>query len=498
MRRNAKFLVALFAVALSWSQETAGISGKVTNSVTGAPILRAHVHVGDSRDARKSFGALTNADGEFSITGIPPGSYFAGAERVGYVDSQRTPLTLQAGDRNSPLVLKLTPTGAISGRVLDADGEPMMVANVAAVGTGGSGSATTDHNGQYRIGGLSPGRYLVRASIQHRNLPPEIRTDGSKPVHYRLTEYPTQVTVPPGNETSGIDISLATGPIVKVSGRVLDAPAGAREVLVAAIDVTGSEEESEIELGYRAKGDGYFTLWGFDPGTYTIRAAEMSGGQMQSAPVDLEVGTADVDRIELRFVPPFGIAGRVQMAEDGDPPSPGQIRGHVSLRPLADSGSAVQGSIGEDGSFQLDKVQADRYHVELNSAIGYVKSMSLGTVDIDGDVLDLRNGAGDGVLTLKVSTATAEISGTVQDTKGQMFVSLAPEYGQQRQGLFTETGEYRFQNVRPGKYFLLAGDASIGRVDFSPGVLELLGDKVVTLEVHAGDKITQDLKPVIP
>ena len=57
--------------------------------------------------------------------------------------------------------------GVISGRIVDANGEPVASANVSAMKTSGRvfGTAThTDENGAYRIIGLPGGEYIISAS----------------------------------------------------------------------------------------------------------------------------------------------------------------------------------------------------------------------------------------------------------------------------------------------------------------------------------------------
>ena len=79
----------------------------------------------------------------------------------------------------------------------------------------------------------------------------------------------------------------------------------------------------------------------------------------------------------------------------------------------------LQTEIGAANSFQFEKVQPGRYRVELNDVMdAYVKSLSLGSVQVDGDILDVRNGSGGGALTLTISADTGEISGIVSDSKG--------------------------------------------------------------------------------
>ena len=77
------------------------------------------------------------------IENIPPGEYRLYATRTGgYVPGeygQRTPtgrgisFELGAGEKKTDIQLSLTPTGSISGRVYDRDGEPAGRATVQAL-----------------------------------------------------------------------------------------------------------------------------------------------------------------------------------------------------------------------------------------------------------------------------------------------------------------------------------------------------------------------------
>jgi hypothetical protein len=65
----------LLLLASAWAQtpESASVQGSVTNSMTGAPVLRARIALrGSGRDA-KNYTALTTADGKFTIPGVVPG-----------------------------------------------------------------------------------------------------------------------------------------------------------------------------------------------------------------------------------------------------------------------------------------------------------------------------------------------------------------------------------------------------------------------------------------
>ncbi len=143
------------------------------------------------------YGAQTTDEGKFSIAGIAPGSYSVSGERVGFAGG-RARVALKADDKKSDLEVKLTPVGAITGRVTDAEGEPVERASVIAEGAEKKESST-DENGQFRIGGLAPGKYRVKASYESSMyrfyfMRPEIRADGTTEALNATTYYPGVLT----------------------------------------------------------------------------------------------------------------------------------------------------------------------------------------------------------------------------------------------------------------------------------------------------------------
>ncbi|MEI9976056.1 MAG: hypothetical protein WDO73_30755 [Ignavibacteriota bacterium] len=176
--------------------------------------------------------------------------------------------------------------------------------------------------------------------------------------------------------------------------------------------------------------NGTFTIWRLDPGKYTLIAQQMAGRiQLQSAPLDIEVGTSNVENLQLRMVPPFAIAGQLRFDDDQarqpiqPPSSPGGGHSspppprHILLRSIHNNGGVFQTDISADDSFTLDDVQPGRFQVTVQGVSGYVKSVRAGNIETEGDILDARNGS-PGPVTITLSSNYCEISGTVSDAKG--------------------------------------------------------------------------------
>jgi len=509
-----RYLVLLATATVLTAQtapEPARIAGTVTNSLTGEPILRAHVTVrctssgGQQRD--QAFGALTNEKGEFSIAPLPAAQCSVNPERVGFVASQTASFTLSSGARKEAVKLTLTPTGAITGRVINSAGDPVEGISVMVETLGNTAMDTTDDKGQFRIGGLRPGKYRVRAHPQQMAFPPEIRTDGTIEQHDTLTYYPDtvdaktapRVEVKAGAEMSGVDIKLVRIPSVKVSGTVIGIPAGMKGVMVNA---TPSGNNVNV------KADGTFTIWQLSPGQNTLRAQYWGGpSQLMSAPVDVEIGGNNIDHVELRMVPAFEVSGVLAFDDeqarevpkpparrDGTPGPAPEIHRQVQLLPL--EGENVQmgnPTMGADDTFKFEHVQPARYRVMVTGTSGFVKSVRAGSTEVEGDVLEARNGP-PGPVTVTLSSNYCEITGSVSDSNGPLTdatVMLVPvEWRGQTRTARSDSGTYKFR-VPPGKYKLAIVDEST--VTWGMHGPDLDDSNTETVEVSAGDKLTKDL-----
>ena len=175
MRRVALATVILGAIVLTAQAQTArddpsapglqrrSINGRVLADDTGEPVPNARVTL-----MRPGPGAtvLADRDGRFTLTTLP-GSVTVAASKPGFARNEVT--TTPAGQ---PIDIRLPRGAAISGRIVDARGDPLVAASIGvedaakplASGFSNAGaiaSTFTDDRGEYRVGGLAAGTYLV-------------------------------------------------------------------------------------------------------------------------------------------------------------------------------------------------------------------------------------------------------------------------------------------------------------------------------------------------
>jgi len=140
-----------------------------------------------SRTRRRHWTAWTNGRGEFQFKNLPAGKYFVTVDAPGIIRSYlfgseeaQKDLTsvIVDGTPQGDLVIRVRRGGALSGKVTYADGDPVVNASMTLikkkdgklvpfyVGGPSTDRVLTDERGVYRISGLSPGDYLVRAAEQ--------------------------------------------------------------------------------------------------------------------------------------------------------------------------------------------------------------------------------------------------------------------------------------------------------------------------------------------
>ena len=157
------------------SEEKYSLRGQVVNAVTGEAVSGALVVVrGSTRKAQ-----FTTAEGKYEFAELPRGNYSVGARKPGYFNDwdlgREAPgmETTHAVPSDEEVVLKLTPEGIISGRVEDEKGRPlegvnvqvemwMVAAGIKRLQAWNGVSIATDDEGNFRVGELYPGDYLLK------------------------------------------------------------------------------------------------------------------------------------------------------------------------------------------------------------------------------------------------------------------------------------------------------------------------------------------------
>lgn len=484
------FSIFLFAAGTGLSSQGAAVDlqGTVVRAGGTDPLGNAAIALESSSGDHRTFAATTSEAGKFIIRGVPPGKYQLKVARTGYVDSDR-PLTLEDGQRIRNAVVPLNPTGAISGRIFDEFGEPVIGAEVRAMQHvyqhGGRilvpvQSAITDDRGEYRLFWLPPGRYFISAvgpnrtdgsvtavlndasgdffSSSERSLPafpfnpigfiPPPRTaaqDAAQyvPVYFRNARNPqaaSGVEVRSAATASGIDLTVERVQKHRIRGMVVDARTGAtlQDVQTLRVDDPPSYPEDELlqlasenfpAPGIRQQAGG-FEMRDVPTGKYILiaQAREMTGR------IAVEVRDEDVDDVVIPVMPGFDIAGHITIERPQGP------KGELDLAKILvvlHSDPYILGFGGgserptTDGRITLKNIAPGDYHVVIYDLPEryYVQSIRLQSQDVLNNGLHVERQP-DAQMEIVIGADAGSLKGTVRDEKSQMIpnarVALVP------------------------------------------------------------------------
>ncbi|HEV2883413.1 MAG TPA: carboxypeptidase regulatory-like domain-containing protein [Pyrinomonadaceae bacterium] len=304
--------------ALASAPRTVTISGKVQRHLSYAgnyaqPYVPMEGALLSVEGGEQTKDVRTDVSGSFEVTGLKPGSLklklHLPDELTAY-RSQRV-LKFESGGCASE-VFYVGDNGRISGRVLDAEGNPVSGLGVVMLPLTGWASnwyAKTDQEGRYKASSLPAGQYMVGInvrglprSVHSAELPRDflcpncftivsnLRADEQASPYPRMfypgvfqTAKAERLLLSPGQELRDVDFRLPPRPgegIVK--GRVVRAdgtPAAGAQVSYR--DVT-YEDLITIGYGVRANAQGEFSFKAYRGGRYVVEADYSAGDARQT------------------------------------------------------------------------------------------------------------------------------------------------------------------------------------------------------------------------
>lgn len=404
------------------------LHGRVTDA-SGQPLGRTFITIADVQPGGART-AITDDDGRYAIDQLPAGRFIVWATRAGFLSVKygqdasglvESRVVLTGADRVEADFV-LTPGAAISGTVVDGNGDPV-VSGVVHVRPAVRSAprrvwdfghpAVTDGRGAFRVWGLQAGEYLVFATA------PQPR-DSSVP--------PGAVTVrvAAGEEMRDVAlVLLSPPPAVRVEGTALG-PDGLpiRGTRVQLVDANGSSQS------YPAMNpDGTFVFRAVPAGRY-VAVAQAShyqrGGSSEyywgTTAVHAD-GSAPVTTA-ITMTPGAKLSGRVVLLSTGRPADFTRVRVTLSPLDLPESvlAGAMGGSMGRDGTFTITGVPPGRYtiRVELSGMMAdwTVQSAAVGGVDaLDVPIrIDRSDVAG---VNVTLTDRPARLTGVVRDERGE-------------------------------------------------------------------------------
>lgn len=302
-------------VAVTAGQETSninfylsasgGISGRVTDAVSGAP-LKSIMVVAFPSSGSEEYGwtAITDANGYYSIiTNLNTGTYNVSVIfPEGYVPKTTGGIAVTAALEVKGINFALDRSGIISGRITATpSGVPLLNATVMATSEDGKyfGYGQTNVTGHYRISsGLGTGKYMVMA------------TSGTS------YGFIMDINVVAGAETKNVDIAIAVSPPPPsgtITGKVTDSSGNPiADALVTADGPAGHG------VAHTDKNGNYIIASGLGTGTYTVTASAPGYNDAQISGIRVTVNqvTSNVN-FQLTPIPPAQ-SGRISGTVQGD------------------------------------------------------------------------------------------------------------------------------------------------------------------------------------
>ena len=420
----------------------ASISGKVT--IKGKPAVGVVIFAKDSRDGyswpMRGHRAMTDQTGSYRIANLSAGTYEITAIAPALVPANGfNSIAVAEGEEIQDSNISLVPGGVITGKITDADGEPIIGQRVQISSDDGGMSRLsgtlmrrlwnnmTDDRGVYRAFGLPPGKYKVSVGDSSRGM-------RSSRELFKETFYPsvtdtakaTVIEVSEGSVTNNVDIVMG-GTVVtfRVSGRVIDNETG-RPIPNIKFGVgytvqhdRGMSSSSGSAGSVNANGE--FRLENLMPGTYTIYTEPPEGSDAPSASVTFEVVDRDLDNLLITTTKGGSLSGVVVLDNESAPGMLSSLRICASVNSIEARYSNSPGSaVGQDGSFRINGLRSGIAALWICSGGDKRKQFHIVGVSRNGVPSDTVNvKAGEHVAGIRVAVKYVKLTGAI---RGQLKV----------------------------------------------------------------------------
>ena len=378
------------------------VAGRVVDD-RGALVARARVsYTGPSewiQQASTRLDSVTSAaDGTFRFAAMPAGSFRFVADHPDRAPGTSTLIALDGKTATEGVVITLAAGAVVSGRVVDADQQPVSSARIRIGGAGHPGQivfdapreAYSNDRGEFTIRGL-PRRPLAAVALHELGASATTPVDTSKGdaagvvLKIEVTDSIAGIVVDPqGQPLEGIQVSA--GPSL----------AGGASIDVGQWRLRGFPEELTDSAGK-------FTLTGLAHGRYEISAAlAHSTGRGQPS---VEATTGDTN-VKIVLQPEGGVKGTVAFTDGTNPPM-------FTIGPP----TSTQAFNAGNGTFQLDGMAPQTYELTVRGPT--FQSRTVGVTVASGKITDV---------------------GTITVTKGRMIAGTVVASGRPVPGAIVYVG----------------------------------------------------------
>jgi hypothetical protein len=478
-----------FAQAPPAAPPAGSIAGVIRDS-TGKPLPEIALVLTGAPGGRQT--ATTGEQGQFAFAGLPPGIYRLTAQSRSEVLGTKA-ITLDSGQELPAVELVVSPSGTISGRVLDDLREPaagFVVVLMTSVYQSGArtyevhGAVTPDPQGKYLLRGVKPGlsyllvarrRSPVRDAISKVAADPEKRE--REPAETWFPDAPAAESASPvvlfdGEQRAGVDIAVKrlAARCVEATLQTAVGPAALEYQILdgAGISVASGRAAADGRVRDCRPEHGALRIVAFQPPTQGV-------GPLFGS-VAIPAGDSDVANLRVETQPEITLHGVVAI-EGETPPEAANASLSVGISPFGRPPLAFEKSIGADlvksaipGSFSLPATSNESLlSTRLTNAPKgfYVKDVTLGGAPVHGNRLPLGGVAAGAELRISIGRDGGSLSVQVKDEQGKpmpdvwVVASPADAAGESEMsmrlwgGITNPNGVYG-EPLRPGKYLVVA------------------------------------------
>lgn len=371
----------------------------------------------------------TDAEGAFTVEGIPTGKVKVTAKSPDYSDGSEV---ADVGETGGHVEIKLV-SGGSAGGVVALGSQPVSGANVMLAGAGetgfgrilgGSQSTTTDASGRFVFDHLPAGLYSVSAGLNG------------------ASSNLSEVVLQAGDNRNDLVLSLSSGSTIQ--GTVSGLPDGWKSgTTVAANGVQAFVATTKVGA------DGSFQITGVPAGPVTLRATATDGSGTSRSTTQQVTASDDVPVLEADIVFNIGFNLSGHVTQGGQPVASAMVVANLQ----GGGGRTATTTTDDSGAYSLQGLQEGAYTVSASTnplAAGGVASVVRQTVSLTGDQ------------SVDLSFPMAKVSGTVTDADSKqpladVTVSLSPTPGAggaggARMTQTDSTGQFQFASVAPQPY----------------------------------------------
>jgi len=517
-----KTLLAIAMLTLMFQQspqsQTGTIEGVVTRTDRTTPLADVHIELEERFPSTRiqtpfSAEATTDSNGHFIIRDVPASDYTLQASLEEYLGNVRglhgenatASLHVRPGQSLRVSGLILTATGAIRGRLLDADGGPVREGGVVVfqkyIDDRGEAAVRqigrflqTNAEGQFEVLSLAPGEYYLRASATvsgQREIsvyfPATLEASAALPIRvFEGSDAIADIRIPK-------NLDAAT---FRISGRVIFPHDTAYNEPFLSVSLK-DQEKSILQLStsnFTTADDstGYFEFSRVRPGRYDLSSIITAKDKRFSGALLVDVRDHNVDDVTLSLLPGIDIKAHLETDEESQ-----NIR---FSRPPASIVASVL--VGEDRSERSDAtirvaMQPKSFPLRINPVVnedatemvfasvpegdcGFVVSIEAGRAPLDSDLYvkdvrvagrsvydsGIRVGVDPADVRIVIGTHGGSVSGTIPATNdSSTTVILIPEYSRRgnlslyrQQKITASAGPAAFmlRGIPPGNYKIFA------------------------------------------